>query len=451
MQLIAWIGICLLAAVLLRRHRMVLIIAVLVVWVAVPAVASSVLTGVARAGALGFHPATWLILLTFVVQLLHDPRAIGQEIGRRIFVYLTLSLFLSVAFLATRTSASGGGLVLFLSQMLAPILLFVIINVTLAADFRQIYWLRNAVLAIAAVESVLAIVEWQRGTVLLYKAYYETQYWYDEIKFPRWMGTLDHPLTLSLLLCAAVPLIAGIRIVWVQLPLLLLLSAGMLVTQSRTGLVIVVIEVLYVLFSSRIHPVAKVFSLLVVAGVGSYAAGSSLSTGVVDRLSSDGGSAGARTDALGFVFDNAGKFLFTGGGIGSSYQAAEIGGLTTSLESSFLIYAVDVGIVFALLYFGTQVVIVVRSFGRSSVPGLALAGLAVILVPQTYNALGAQTFAAVLLWTVLAMAASMTSNRALERADLLSPDEELRQGTLRRFAADHPVGLPVPHQDRVVD
>jgi hypothetical protein len=438
-QLMGWIGLCLLATVLLRRHLTVLVIAVLVVWAAVPAVASSVVTGVARAGALGFHPATWLILLTLAVQLLHDPHGIGAEIARRIFTYLALSLFLAVAFLATRTSAEGGGLVLFLSQMLAPIALFLLVNVALSRDFQQIYWLRNAVLAIAAVQSVLAIIEFQLGTVLLYRAYYETQYWYDEVKFPRWMGTLDHPLTLSLLLCAAIPLLAGIRAVWVQLPLLLLMAAGVLATQSRTGLVVAVVAVIYVLVTSRIHPVAKVFSLLVVGIVGAIAATSALSAGVVDRLASDGGSAGARTDALDFVVTRTREFLFTGGGIGSSYQAADLGGLSTSLESSVLIYAVDIGIVFALLYFGTQLVIVIRSFGRSSVPGLALAGLAMIIVPQTYNALGAQTFAAILLWTVLAMAATMTSERAARRALDIPPEEELRTENLRRWAAAHPV------------
>ena len=444
MQLAAWILLCLVAAVLLRHRCIVLIIASVVIWAAVPAVAAGVIIGQARAGALGFHPATWLIILTLLIQVLHDTRAVIDEIGHRVLTYLGLTLFLAVALLATKTSATGSGLVLFLSQMTGPVMLFMTINVELRRRPEHILVLRNWLVGIAAVEAVLAVIEWRRGLVLLYRSYYQTQYWFDEVRFARWMGTLDHPLTLSMLLCAVVPLLAGIRQVWLQLPLLLVMSAGVLATQSRTGLVLVGLGVVYVLLSSRIHALMKVFSLGVVGAAAVYAANSALSSGVTERLANDTGSSLARTAALDFFLNNMGQFLLAGGGIGSSYQAADVAGLTTSLENSFLIYAVDIGVVFAVLYFGIQVAIVGQSFGRSSVPGLAIAGVVMIVVPQTYNALGAQTFAAILLWTVLGMAASMTSERRMIKSGSAHrpSDADRRERELIQWSLAHPVSVP---------
>ncbi|GAA1996901.1 hypothetical protein JL107_12810 [Nakamurella flavida] len=412
-QLVGWIGICTVLAYFFRSRPIVLVLVALVLWAAVPGVASSMITGQPRGSSLAFHPATWLILLSFAFQVLHDVHAVLREIARRILTYLGLSLFLAVAFLATKTSRTGSGLVLFLSQMVAPILLFVLIQIALDRDPALIHRLRAWVVGIVAVQAALALVEWAQGGVLLYRAYYQTNYWFDEINFPRWMGTLDHPLTLSLLIGATIPLLAGFRSAAVQLPLLMLLAGGMLATQSRTGLAVAGLGIAYVVLASRIRPLAKIVSVVVVAVAAGYAATSSLSSGVADRLANDTGSTGARTAALQFFADHGSDFLFTGGGIGSASRVAELGGLTTSLESSILIYAVDVGVVFALLYFGIQAAIVVRGIGRRPpLPGLALTGAVMVIVPQTYNALNAQTIAGPFLWVVLGMVAAMTTHRA---------------------------------------
>lgn len=411
-QLAIWIGLCLALALLLRRRVLTLVLIVLVLWAAVPGVASPLITGQARAGALAFHPATWLIVLAVAVQVVVDFHAVVHEIARRFGTYLCLSLFLAVAFLATETSRTGSGLVLFLSQMVGPVLLFLLIGLALDRNPGGILRLRNGVLAIAAVQAALALVEWVQGGVLLYRQFYETNYWFDEVAFPRWMGTLDHPLTLSLLLAAAIPLLAGLRSVWLQIPLVLVMAGGMLTTQSRVGLVAAALGVAYVVLVSRVGPGAKIISMVAVAAAAGYAATSTLSSGVADRLANDSGSAGARTAALEFFGQHGSDYLFTGGGIGSSYRVAELGGLTTSFESSILIYAVDVGVVFSLLYFGIQVLIVMRgTVRRTPVPGLVFAGVVVVVIPQTYNALGAQSFAGPLLWTVLGMLSALGSHR----------------------------------------
>lgn len=413
MQLVAWIGVCVLAAVLLRNRLLVAIILVLLLWAAIPGVASSLITGVARGNALAFHPATWLIVLTFIVALLHRFHAMMAELARHIFVYLALGVFLCAAFLASRTSPSGGGLVLFLSQMVGPVLLFWLVCMALNEQPDGLLVIRNWLLGIAAVQSVIALIQWSIGGVFLYHSYYLLNYWFDEINFPRWMGTLDHPLTLSLLLCVTVPLLAGLRSVWLQLPLMLLMVAGTMATQSRVGLAVVALGVVYVLLSSTMRPGVKVVSMVVVVAVAWWAASTQLSAGLAQRLTNDGGSAGAREAALSFFFDNIPRFLLAGGGIGSASGFADAGGLTTSLESSILIYAVDVGVLFAVIYFGTALILVVRSFGPSTCRGLFFAGLVVVIVPQTFNALNAQTLAGPLMWLILGMCTSMADHRRM--------------------------------------
>ena len=412
---VAWIGLCFVAAFLLRNRPLVLIVATVVIWAAIPSVAGELITR-QPSGSLSFHPASWLILATTAVLIVFDTRSVLDEIGRRIFVYLALVLFLSVAFLATKTSASGSGLVLFIDVMLAPVLLFMITNVALARHPGGLLVLRNWVIGIAAVEGGFALVQKLLGSVVLYRTFYQTQYWFDEVRFPRWMGTLDHPLTLSLLLCVAVPLVAGIRSVWLQIPLLAVMGLGAVATASRTGLGVVALGIVYVVVTAKVRPVAKVVAIAVLGVAAYFLATSVLVQGVADRLQNDTGSSLARGAALDFFLAHVDRFFLTGGGIGSSYEIADLAGLTTSLESSILIYAVDVGVLFSLIYFGVQLVIALRSIGPSVCPGLTFAAFLVVIVPQTYNALGARTIAGILVWLILAMAASMTSRRRLDNA-----------------------------------
>jgi hypothetical protein len=171
-----------------------------------------------------------------------------------------------------------------------------------------------------------------------------------------------------------------------------------------------------VVVTAKVRPVAKVMAISVLGVAAYFLATSVLVQNVADRLQNDTGSSLARGAALDFFLAHVGQYFLTGGGIGSSYEIADLAGLTTSLESSILIYAVDVGVVFSLIYFGVQLVIALRSMGPSGCPGLAFAALVAVIVPQTYNALGARTIAGVLVWLILAMAASMTSQRAVDKA-----------------------------------
>lgn len=444
-QLIAWIGFCFVVAILLRRRPAMLVAASLGLWIVVPSVASSMITTV-DTGTLSFAPSTWLIVATFAVQLLYNARAVLFEISHRILVYLALALVLAVALLATKTSSGGSGLVLFADQIAAPIALFVVACVALRARFGDIAIIRNTIVALATAECVLAIVQWSLKSILFYEPYYAKTYWYNAEKFSRFLGTTDSPLTLSLLICVAVPLVAGIRRIWLQIPILMLLAVGVIITQSRTGVAVVVLGIIYVILTSRIGPPAKLLSLILMVVAGVAVLSSSLTEGVAGRVDYDNGSAAARSDALTYFFEHWGSYFFTGGGIGSSYRFAELGGLITSLESSILMYAIDIGVIFSLLYFGTQLAIVLRSARRPGCRGVFLAGLVVVVIPQTFSALASGSLAGVLLWTVLAMAASLPvagSAAALALAgDVDGPAVDPRPQELTRPVATLSSGSP---------
>ena len=129
----------------------------------------------------------------------------ARRLRRQFLTYLGLALFLLVALLTSRTNPTGGGTVLIIDQMLVPILMFMLCCIAFAERARRAQSLRNLIIALAAVESVLALIQWLTDSVLIYQPYYEKQDWWDPANSTRWMGTLEHPLTLSLVLCAAVP------------------------------------------------------------------------------------------------------------------------------------------------------------------------------------------------------------------------------------------------------
>ncbi len=414
MLLAAWLAACVVLAYATRRHLLVTVGAALTCWVAVPVVAGSLLTG-HDTGVLGAHPAAWLVLVTLGVQLLHDPRPVLDVVARRVHLVITLVLVVLVAALTTQQTGSGG-LALLVDMVVAPVALFLLVLAAADGHADRLVRLRTLLLALAAGSAALAVVQWVTGSILLFEDRHATRYWFDE-DFERWMGTTDHPLTLSLLLCVTAPLLVGLRRASVQLPLLALMGAGVVITQSRTGVVVIALVGVWVVLRAKVAAHVRLLSLCALTGGVAAFLASGLVEGVAARFADDTGSAGARTDAFGFFAQTWQDYLVVGHGLTSSYQVAAVGGLRTSLESSFLMYAVDIGIVFAVLYFGAQAVLVGQAWaGRESLPGARVAALVALLLPHTYSALAARSAVGTVLWFALALgAAQATPARSPER------------------------------------
>jgi len=399
MQLLAWIALCVVLAVLIRDHPRIYLSAVVVAWFAVPAVGSRLVTGEAG-GPLSFHPATWLIAAIAGVQLLHNLRAVAAAVARQVHVFLVLALVAGAAVAAT--VAGGGSFVVLVDQLLAPVAFFLLIVAAGPSDSGLLAVLRNLLLVLGAAVSVIALSQTLMGQVIFYESGFLTQYWFNP-EGERWMGTIDQPLALSLALCMIAPLAAGLRRPVLQLALLVLFGAGVLASQSRLGLIAYALVAVFAVLRSHVPWRGKVPLAALLAAAAWLAAGSAMSAGVAQRFADDTGSAAARADALDLFLSRWQDYVVSGEGMSASYRVSSEGGLITSLESSILMYAVDIGMVFALLYFGVMAVLIARNWRQRACPGLAVGSLLGLLMVQTYSALATRSVAGILVWTMLAM------------------------------------------------
>lgn len=413
LQLGLWIAVCGTAAVAFRRRPFILVTAILALMFFVPTVGSPLITG-QYGGPLSLHAATWLIFWTLLVQVMFNPTALATVISRNIYLFLVLTVVIAAGVLATR-EGRGGGLVVLVDQVVAPVLLFVIIIAMGRSDPALFKKLRRVLLVLVAIVAVIALVQWSTHSVLFYEKGYQSQYWFTP-KQSRWMGTFDQPLALSFALCTLGALLVGINRLTIQLPLLALFAAGVLTTQSRVGILIFLVVAVLVVLRSKAKFVAKAFMLCVLLGAGYLFSTSPLAEGVLGRFVDDTGSSHAREAATKFFLDVWPQFILTGGGMTSSYRVGETAGLGTSLESSILMYSIDVGILFALLYFGTMVFIVLRGLSARVGGGVVLAGILAVVIPQTYSSLATRSVAGVIVWTVLALVMVATETRAAASA-----------------------------------
>lgn len=409
LQLGLWIILCGTAAVALKHRPFILIAAVLALMFLVPTVGSPLITG-QNGGPLSVHAATWLILLTVLVQTLHNSTEMARAVARNIYLLLILAVVAGAGVLAT-TEGSGGGLVVLIDQVIAPVLFFVLIVSISPENPNLIRSLRAVLLVLAATVSVIAIVQWSTRSVLFYEKGFSTQYWFNEDQ-TRWMGTLDQPLALSFALCTVGALLVGINRLTIQLPLLALFAVGVLTTQSRVGILIFLVVAVLVVLRSRAKFVAKAFMMCVLFTAGYFFSTTPLAEGVLGRFVDDTGSSQAREAATQFFLNVWPQFVLTGGGMTSSYRVGETGGLGTSLESSILMYSIDMGVVFALMYFGSMIFIVLRGLSARVSGGLVLAGILAVVIPQTYSSLATRSVAGIIVWTILALIAVATETGA---------------------------------------
>jgi hypothetical protein len=290
---------------------------------------------------------------------------------------------------------------------------------------------------LAAAEASFALVQWAAGSVLLYEQYYRTYTWFNLREYPRYMGTLDHPLTLALLIAMVVPLVPVLRrpvLIAAALPVLLV---GVAVTQSRVGLVLALVGAAVVLLRARTTMLAKMLTAATVGVLVALAVQQAqLATGVLARFANDEGSSAARAAAWEYLSARWSDYLLMGQGLGSSYAVASGGGLRTSLESAFLMYAVDLGLVLAVVYFGLQYHVVARAAAARREQTYVFAALVACVVPHTYSSLATESAAGVLVWCGLALAtAPLLRTRQRDRAAAAHG-----QGSPARGAVERTVG-----------
>lgn len=235
------------------------------------------------------------------------------------------------------------------------------------------------------------------------------------------MGTTDGPLTLALLLVVAAMMSTGLKRAGIRFSLLVLYTVAMLATQSRTGVLFMLLALFIAVLLVKTPLWARLLSLMAVGLSGIAILYLGLADGLFGRLENDTGSTDARLSAFVFFFNIIPEYLIGGAGLTASYDIGRIGGLNTSLESSAMMYAIDVGLVLAVLYFGAMVVILVR-YGFRAPRWIVLAATAGFILVNLSSALAFSNLSGALLWTILAMV--IAGSYPVEEPRRAIPEEE---------------------------
>lgn len=398
---LAWAAAVLAAAWVWHRHLEALVLAAVVGWLAMPGVAR----GTFALGPIDLHPAATLCFCVLLVQLVRDRHRIVRVLHAAPVVLALFAAVCVVTTLQTLVLTKGPEGVMFgTEQVTGSLALLVLVGACLLERPGFARRLTGWLLGTMAVEGLMATAQAAVHQPLLYASAYAKQYWFKQ-SFDRWMGTTDHPLVLSLMVVMTVPLLARRMNGVLRIVVLACLAAAMLAAQSRTGIAVLAAEVLFVLVRGRMGARARIGTgALVAAGV-AVAAALGVFGEIITRLTTDdGGSAAVRTQSIEYIINNAGAYGWLGRGMNQSIQMAGAAGFGTSFENSFIMHMIDMGLPTALVYYGCMVACVLVGLARRCTPGAAVAGMAGILVIETFSALGDRSASAAVLWTVLGLA-----------------------------------------------
>lgn len=402
MLAVAWLTVCLGLSGALSSRPFVLSLLALTLWCLLPGVASELLIGT-TGGPLLMQPAASFAVIAFLGQLVVNPSATVRALTHRLEWTILLTCVVTVAFTLGITSHNGpSAIYTTVDQIVGPVALFFLLGASILSEPSRVEGLRWWFLAMATAQSLLALAQEALGRTIFYERFFATQYWFLDT-FRRWMGTLDHPLVLSLMLTIAIPLVAGVRHRWLLFVLPTLFMAGIVTAQSRVGVLIGALGIIYVAVRGPLGSAGKVAYLALMGALVALAAGTGAFSNVLERVADDSGSADARAIAITYFMKHVGQYVWMGGGLDSSFQVSDALGLDTSFENAFMMYVIDLGLVVAIMYLAVMVMASARAFRRNAPPGLAGAAIAALIVPETFSALSGSTAAPAMVWAVFAM------------------------------------------------
>ncbi|MBJ7336719.1 O-antigen ligase family protein [Mycolicibacterium sp.] len=413
------VGVCAIAALVLRNRPDYIVLLYVTLWILIPH------TVVIAYNSVGLHPATLLALSGLATTLLMSSQQIRDawraSVEAAWGIYAALFAFLVLASLSQAFSDSVlRGIPIALDQIVAPLAIFAIARCAVASGMdllRRSLWL---MLFIAAIESILALVQRAIQQWIPYDAYYTQKFLDASGKWERYGGTFDHPLGLGLLLCLAMWCLWVVPWASVRLGFAALFLAGIASTQSRTGLIIAIAGLVAIMAFAPLRAVRKgqpsegatflrrIASFIAIATVALVSWRILIDLNITHRLMAGDGSIEVRQAAYRVFFDNANDLLLWGGGSSSNYTFAQQHGSPASFENPFMAYTADFGMLAALLYFGTQLAIAVRALIYRRVGDgsgfVAITAVVAIVGTQAFSSLAAPGASAMLLWWILALA-----------------------------------------------
>ncbi len=296
-----------------------------------------------------------------------------------------------------------------LNQIVAPYIFCILLFNTLCQN-PSLY--DNACRFFAAVcvsEAILAIAVYYRVVRQPFQSAYLTyDYWLG--LGTRQPGTLDHPLTLGLLLAAGIPFVTYFHSRMITAAAVVILSAGIAVTQSRLAIVGAAVGILYLaIFRSKATLASFGYAAIAAVGyIALYQFG--LFQGLTDRLANDGGSAEGRRRASLIFFENWDQFSVWGVGLDYTKEYFLRRGIPASSESAAFILIVGIGLPLTVLYFGLIIWMISRGIRQAQklIPA-SFAAIAVFTMAQFYASISTQTAAGLILWALVGISLAAPS------------------------------------------
>jgi len=355
----------------------------------------------------GVHPGGLVILAAMVAMLALRTREFVLEAISSSAALLIVTLFAVFAVLLT-TTQQPANLGLVANTLLVPIVGFGLVRHALR-DADTARTLRIVILSLAAVQSGVVLAVAFAGMPQPYDAALRTYGWYSD-DYGRAMGTIEHPLQLVVLFTIATPMLLGLRSAVLRLSLGTLFLVATVLTESRSGLLLVIVAFAVVFLRAAPSPWVRMASVLIAVGVVGFIIGSDATETVLAKFSDDGGSANARLLGLDWFSANLPHFLVTGAGAGASFVLKTT---AASLENPVAMYSVDFGALPSLLYFAAMIEVLVARPGTERLVDGARLGAALTLVHvMTFSSIANLGPAAPLLWMSLVLAAAPLTMRA---------------------------------------
>ena len=405
-----------------RREPTILLVIGLGLHLFIPSV---LVAGQLAVAGLSLHPGSAFMLLALVVALWQKRERVGAFVHDWLEVVIVIGGLWAVGVVHILLTGRTTGVSFVVDQIVVPTSAVIAVGLCLVDQPRNAEWLRRGVLGIALFQGAFANVQVLRGETILWDAAYQTQDWYTTM-VPRFMGTLDHPLALAMILVSAVPLTVGVRRWWLRLPMIAVLLSGIFITQSRLGLVVVVAAAGYVLLFGEAGARVRLVQWIGAAAFAILALVGGMLEGTLDRFVGADDSTDARVQATDYFLGILPDHLWLGQGILRSFDVASRGGLGSSLENSLFMMVIDLGAVTTALYYGLLLALIVIGLMRRSAPGFVLAASVAVLETLSFSALGVRSSAAPYLWVLVAMAAFAASSGSLPGPG--RPPESQRRG-----------------------
>ena len=345
--------------------------------------------GAVRVGPISLHVCTMMTLTMLAVWTVVPARHMPSS-KPELFPFIPAGTMLVLAvfvagvavteLVVTKTPATA--LSFFLNYIVAPIGLFVLCCDAASRydGFSRVVAL--GVVAVACVQSLLALMISLGLLQQPFESRYQRQFWWGVIsRADRQLGITDHPLNLALLIAAAIPLVAIIRRGWVQVLAVVIMFAGVALTQSRIGLVAAVVGLLYLVLvgsGSGRRRLTTGIGVVIGFAVLTYF---DVFGRIVERIGNDNGSSEVRNDAWENLVPMWRKFFPFGIGIDNlkPFMKSHFGS-NSSPESALLGYAVGFGIPLALLFFGVLLWLAINRIRHDRTINPAVASLLIVLV-----------------------------------------------------------------------